>query len=93
MEFQPNESKNRRNIAKHGVDFNYASLIFLGSVLEVKDDRNDYGEERFIAIGYIGTGCYVVAFTRRDGAIRLISARRGGRRDRQRYQAYLAGGT
>jgi uncharacterized protein len=93
MDFEWDEAKRHANLAKHGVDFEVAALIFAGPVFEAKDERKDYGEERFIAVGRIGEGGYVVVFTRSGGTIRLISARRAGRRDRRKLAAGLAGGT
>jgi len=43
--------------------------------IEFVDDREDYGEERFILIGMAGHRLLVVVYTLRDDGIRLISAR------------------
>ena len=93
MDFEWDDEKNRVNITKHGVEFDLAALIFLGPIIEFEDARHDYGEDRITALGYIESECYVVIFTRREDVIRIISARRCGRRDRRRYDAHLAGGT
>ena len=91
LEFEWDEKKRQSVWAERGVDFEFASLIFRVSVYESKDARNDYGEERITAVGYVEDKCYVVVFTRREDVVRIISARRGGRRDRRKYDAYLAG--
>jgi uncharacterized DUF497 family protein len=54
MEFEWDESKNRSNITNHGIDFIRAKEIFDGLILETLDDRFDYGETRFLAIGEAG---------------------------------------
>ncbi len=47
-------AKNETNIAKHGIDFQRAALIFKGDIVEAVDDREDYGEVRIVALGLIG---------------------------------------
>lgn len=92
MEFEWDEAKRRNGIEKHGVDFLYAALIFEDFVFTRIDDRQDYGEERFISLGMVDDDCFVVVHTRRNDAIRLISAWKGGRDERAIYQASIAGG-
>lgn len=43
----------------------YAALIFEGYVLTRKDDRADYGEERWISLGMVENECFVVVHTER----------------------------
>lgn len=93
VEFESDDEKNRANFARHGVDFDFASLIFRAPVYEAEDAGYGYGEEHITAIGSIEDECFVVVLTRREGVIRFIGARRGGRRDRQKFAAHLAGGT
>ncbi len=87
MEYEWDETKRQTNFEKHHVDFRVAALIFEGRVLSEPDLRRDYGEERHLAVGYFNDECFVVAHTRRGDVIRLISAWKGGRRDRRKYQA------
>ncbi len=68
------ESKRRRNLDAHGVDFKDAALIFEGIVLEAEDNRGDYGEPRFRALGRVGDDYLMVAYTWRGQARRIISA-------------------
>jgi len=90
MEFDWDEDKRRTNIDKHGVDFLYAARIFRGFALTMVDGRDDYGEVRLVSIGRVGDEYFVVVHTQRGGVNRLISARKGGRRDRRKYQAGFA---
>lgn len=55
------------------------------SALVFVDDREDYGELREVAIGFIGPALYVLTFTRRDEKIRIISLRRAVKNDVRRY--------
>ena len=90
MIFEYDERKRRQVIAERGVDLLYAALIFEGDVLTRIDDRADHGEVRRISLGIFEDDCFVVVHTERDGVIRLITAWKGGRRDRSKYQAGLA---
>ena len=90
MEFDWDEDKRQANLDKHGVDFLDAALIFEGICATLLDGRTDYGEVRMTAVGIADGTLYVVAFTIRGNAIRLISARKGGRRDRRKYQTGIA---
>jgi len=61
--------------------------IFSDPTLLVEhDQRWEYGEERFRALGLMDEKVFVVVFTRRSGAIRIISARRANSREVKRYE-------
>jgi uncharacterized DUF497 family protein len=85
--FDWDETKRQANLAKHSVDILKAARIFHAPTVDVVDRRPGYGEERIRSVGFIGDECYVVVWTWRGSARRLISAWKGGRRDRERYQA------
>ena len=53
--------------------------------VEFLDDREDYGEERFILIGMAGDRLLVVAYTTRGERTRLISARSAEPFERRQY--------
>jgi uncharacterized protein len=55
------------------------------------DQRLNYGEDRWFGIGFLGAGVAVVIWTeRQENIIRIISARRANRYERQRLQEYLS---
>ena len=91
MEFEWDEAKRRTNLEKHGVDLLDGAIIFQGQLVTFEDQRFDYGEPRLVSIGLVEGQYYVVVHTKRDGVTRLISTRKGGRRDKRRYQAGIAG--
>ena len=91
MDYEWDEAKRWSNIEKHRVDFRVAVFIFDGPVVLEPDLRRDYGEERFLATGFVDDDCFVVTHTRRGGAIRLISAWKGGRHDRRKHQTLYPG--
>lgn len=91
MDFEWNEAKRELNLVKHGVDVLIAALIFEGYIIKAEDQRRDYGELRYKSIGMVDDTCYVVIHTERNGVTRLISAWEGGRSDRRKLEASIAG--
>ena len=73
IEFDP--LKDAANIAKHGVSLRDAERFDWDTALEREDDRFDYGEVRFVAIGLIDGRLHVMVFTEgsQDHAVRVIS--------------------
>lgn len=86
MEFEWDETKRAETYRKHGVDLLEAALIFENGVLEKEDTRRDYGEKRMIALGMVDGEAYIVVYTKRDEVYRLITAWKGGQRDRETYE-------
>lgn len=86
MRYEWDEGKRAANLAKHGVDFSTAEDFDWATAVEVRDTRFDYGEERWIALGMIGSRLHVLIYTIRPGAIRLISLRRANLREREHYE-------
>ena len=91
MQFEWDEAKNLENIRKHEIDFADIPELFEGPMLVELDDRFDYGKDRWFSIGLLGNGVAVVVWTeRQNDVIRLISARRANRHERQRLKQYLS---
>lgn len=90
MKFEWDERKNKLNLAKHGISFAEASLIFAGRHLTVIDDRKDYSEVRHISIGSIyDILIVVVVHTDRNNKTRIISARRANSKERRHFNGYF----
>ena len=62
-----------------------ADEVLAGATLTVEDDRQDYGEDRFITIGILDATMVVLVWTPRDGAHRIISMRKANERERGFY--------
>jgi uncharacterized protein len=90
MNFEWDERKNENNLDKHGFDFADAYRIFdLPMVVEL-DERNDYGEDRWIGTGMLDGRVVVVIYTEPDAATtRIISLRKALTHERKRYEQYL----
>ncbi|TQV82428.1 BrnT family toxin [Exilibacterium tricleocarpae] len=90
MGFEWDAAKNAVNIRKHGIDFADVEDIFNHPILTLPDNRDDYGEERWVAIGWVHTLMGVVVYTeRRDDVIRIISARKATKYEVRRYEQNL----
>lgn len=90
MRFEWDDAKNAANIRKHGIDFADVTDIFNHPMLAMLDDREDYGEARWIAIGWIHALIGVVVYTERQGdVIRIISARKATKHEVRRYEQSL----
>jgi uncharacterized protein len=77
VEIEFNPLKADINRAKHGVSMEAASGFDWDTALEREDDRFDYGEVRFVAIGLIDARLDMIIFTEGsdDDAVRIISPR------------------
>jgi uncharacterized DUF497 family protein len=87
--FEWDEEKNLANQRKHGISFQEACTVFDGPVLS-HEDEGHHGEVRERSYGLIG-GIVVVCVihTDRNGATRIISARKATRNERKLFDAYL----
>ena len=91
MRVEWDEAKSRSNLAKHGVSFETAMLVFDDPYHLSVRDRDVGGEERWQTFGLVGgVVLLLVAHTwsERDGEeiVRIISARKATARERQRYE-------
>ncbi|MGE0423627.1 MAG: BrnT family toxin [Reyranellaceae bacterium] len=79
-------AKARSNLVKHGVAFETAATIFDGRTVELPDDRFNYGEEHWVAIGLANDRELTVVYTvTDDDRFRLISARGATTKERRLY--------
>lgn len=87
--FEWDRAKARTNVLKHGVRF-------ADAVTALEDDRaitiadpDSEDEARFVSIGSDGHGrVLVTVFTLRADVVRIISARRATKREREIYGAH-----
>ena len=87
--FEWDDEKDAVNRQKHGISFEDILPIFeLAETdgLIVEDDRQDYGEVRFILLCPFNGNVYHVTFTKRGENTRLISARRAHWKEVQNYE-------
>jgi uncharacterized DUF497 family protein len=89
MEFEWDGEKNKANIKKRRIDFELAKEIFSEIWISKPDNRKDYGEDRFIALGLLGEFVLLAVYTTRKDKIRLISVRRANTEERKIYDGYI----
>ena len=85
-----NGTKQRINLAKHGIDFPRASGVF--------DGRPNFtalstytGEDRFITVGLLGEDFITVIWTQRNHKKRIISARSARNEEKREYRKLYDG--
>jgi len=81
--------KDADNLIKHGLSFSDVESVFEGDTLTFEDTRFDYGEPRFITFGLLVNRLVVIAHTSRDNKIRIISMRKGNKREQEIYKKRL----
>jgi uncharacterized protein len=89
LEFEWDARKAAANHAKHGVTFDEAATVFADPLGHLADDpRHSPAEQRVVLLGRSHRGrLLAVMFTERGLVVRLISARRATRHERQAYEA------
>ncbi|MGB7260068.1 MAG: BrnT family toxin, partial [Pseudolabrys sp.] len=85
-EYEWDVAKATANRRKHGVSFNAVLDFDWETALVVPDERADYGEPRWLALGMIGKRLHSLAFTIRRERIRVISLRAASRKERTNYE-------
>ena len=80
--FEWDESKNRLNLVKHGIDFIDAQQMFDLPLLTGPDEDRSHDELRWKAIGWLGTVlCLIVYCEPWENVIRIISVRKATKQE------------
>jgi hypothetical protein len=83
MHFEWDESKNRTNREKHGLDFEVVFVFDWENALVADRTRQSEGEQRYAALGVYSGKIHTVVFARRGLNIRIVSLRRSNRQGRK----------
>lgn len=83
VEFDP--AKRARTLRERGLDLARAGAIFEGFTLTFEDDREDYGEERYVTFGCMGRQVVACVWTMRGDNRRIISLRKAEKDEREIY--------
>ena len=91
MNFEWDEAKNRRNLAKHRISFENAKLVFDDPHALSFQDREVDREERWQTLGVLeGSVLVLVAHTYREengeAVVRIISARKASLSEWRAYE-------
>ena len=86
MQIELDSNKDRINREKHGISLAAAAEMDFETARIIRDERRDYGEARFWAVGPIAGRLHILAFTMRGETLRAISLRKANTRERRRYE-------
>ena len=75
MRFTWHEPKRQATRNKRGLDFTDADQVFAGPTLTFEDDRQDYGEQRWVTLGVLRGRVVVIVHTENEDEIHVISMR------------------
>ena len=85
MEISLDPSKSERNERDRGLPFSLVAQLDWSGAVIVEDDRKDYGERRYRALGFIGDRLHAVVFTPRAGKVHVISLRKANKREVEQH--------
>ena len=83
MHFTWHESKRQVTLQRRGLDFAQAEQVFVGPTFTFEDDREEYGEQRWVTLGLLNGIVVVIVHTETVDEIRVISMRKA-EKDEQR---------
>ncbi|XSG85253.1 MAG: BrnT family toxin [Methylohalobius sp. ZOD2] len=86
MEISYDPAKNARNIRERGLSFERAVEFEFETALIVVDNRHDYGEVRYRALGLLDGRVHALVFTEKADGIRIISFRKANKREVKHYE-------
>ncbi len=81
--------KRQVTLDERGLDFEDAAEVFGQPNYTLTDDRLDYGESRYITVGYLRGRMVVVVWTPRRGDRHVISMRKANDREQARFKGFL----
>jgi uncharacterized DUF497 family protein len=78
--------KSDTNIRDRGLSFERAASFDFETAVFAQDNRRDYGEIRFRALGYLDGRLHALVFTEAATGIRVISFRKANKREGLTYE-------
>ena len=82
-------AKRQWTLRARDLDLLRAKEVFAGLHFTRVDDRQDYGEPRFVTAGWLDSRLVVLAWTPRGTARRIISMRHCHEREAKKLRPYL----
>ena len=86
MDIAYDSAKNSRNIAQRDLSFDRVVDFDFATALTAIDDRNAYGEVRYVSHGMLDGRLHVLCFVETKSGIRVISFRKANSREVKRYE-------
>jgi uncharacterized DUF497 family protein len=89
IEVSCDSDKRRHTLATRGLDMLRAQEVFAKLHLTRPDDRFDYGEQRYITVGWLENRLVALVWTPRGSTRRVISMRHCHEREAKKIRPYL----
>jgi uncharacterized protein len=86
VKIEYDSAKSDKNMKGRGLPFSKASEFDWETAIYTIDDRIEYGETRYVALGFLGPRLHVLCFTPIEGGVRVISFRKANRREVKIYE-------
>ena len=86
MKVEFDAAKRAGTLEQRGLDMARAGEVLEGATLTIEDDRMDYGETRYITIGFLDERMVVLVWTPRGNVHRIISMRKANDREKAIYE-------
>ncbi len=91
MEIEFDESKRQLTLTQRKLDFLDIGKIFAGQTLTYPDERKDYGEDRWITVGFLMGRMMIVVWTKRQERCRVVSLRKANDREKEKFGRRMGG--
>lgn len=89
MKISYDPQKRASTLLLRGLDFDDAGQVFAGETIDFIDDRQDYGEVRWLSFGRLGRRLVVIVWTPRGEARQIISMRKANGREQEKHGRQL----
>jgi len=89
MRITCNHAKRQWTLQERRLDMLRAKEVFSGPHFTRSDERKDYGEPRYITVGWLDSRLVVFAWTPRGIARRIISMRHCHEREEKKIRRYF----
>ena len=78
--------KSQRNAVERNLSFERANEVDLEAALISRDESQNYGEDRYVALCHLDQRLHVLCFTETIRGIRVISFRKANKREVLHYE-------
>ena len=88
MNFEYDPAKSLKNLAKHGISFKKAQILWNNETAEIKSKNSGNDDSRYLVFGKINGKHWTAVITKRNNRIRIISVRRSRKKEEQYYEEH-----
>ena len=88
MNFEYDPAKSLKNLAKHGISFKKAQILWNNETAEIKSKNSGNDDFRYLVFGKIDDKHWTAVITKRNNRIRIISVRRSRKKEEQYYEKH-----